>query len=99
MATEPTARSVQKADRRQRLLRAAARLFAERGFHGVSIEDLGGAAGIRGPAVYRHFPNKEAVLESLLVEVSERLLAGGRAQVAAASDAAVALRRLVVFHT
>jgi AcrR family transcriptional regulator len=97
--TEPTARSLQKADRRQRLLRAAARLFAERGFHGVSIEDLGGAAGISGPAVYRHFPNKEAVLEALLVEVSERLLAGGRVQVEAASDDAEALRGLVAFHT
>ncbi len=102
MAIEPapsTLRSRQKADRRQRLLRAAAALFAERGFHGVSIEDLGGAAGISGPAVYRHFPNKEAVLETLLVEVSERLLDGGRAQVAAATDEHDALRRLVAFHT
>src|ERR1700712_3060938 len=99
MATEPTVRSLQKADRRQRLLRAAAALFAERGFHGVSIEDLGGAAGISGPAVYRHFPNKEAVLETLLVEVSERLLEGGRTQVTAASDGRDALRRLVAFHT
>lgn len=99
MATGPTVRSLQKADRRQRLLRAAARLFAERGFHGVSIEDLGGAAGISGPAVYRHFPNKEAVLETLLVEVSERLLAGGRTQAAAAVDDLDALHRLVAFHT
>jgi AcrR family transcriptional regulator len=94
-----TIRGRQKADRRQRLLRAAAALFAERGFHGVSIEDLGSAAGISGPAVYRHFPNKEAVLETLLVEVSERLLGGGREQVAAASDDSDALRRLVAFHT
>src|SRR4051794_9824845 len=92
-------RSRQKADRRKRLLSAAAGLFAERGFHGVSIEDLGAAADISGPAVYRHFPNKEAVLSALLVGVSERLLAGGRAEVATAADDAEALRRLVAFHT
>lgn len=93
----PTERSRQKADRRERLLRAAARLFAERGFHGVSIEDLGAAAEISGPAVYRHFPSKDAVLAALLVGVSQRLLDGGRAVVEqAAPDDAV--RRLVAFH-
>lgn len=94
-----TLRGRQKAERRARLLTEAARLFAERGFHGVSIEDLGAAAGISGPAVYRHFANKESVLEALLVEVSERLLAGGRSEVERATDDDDALRRLVAFHT
>ena len=99
VASVQTERSRQKADRRARLLRAAARLFAERGFHGVSIEDLGAAVGISGPAVYRHFPNKDAVLAALLVGVSERLLEGGRAEVDAAASDEDALRRLVAFHT
>src|SRR5947209_6565640 len=99
VAPAQTERSRQKADRRVRLLRAAARLFAERGFHGVSIEDLGAAAEISGPAVYRHFPNKDAMLAALLVGVSERLLEGGREEVAAADSPEDALRRLVAFHT
>jgi AcrR family transcriptional regulator len=94
-----TERSRQKADRRARLLRAAARLFAERGFHGVSIEDLGAAVQISGPAVYRHFPNKDAVLAALLIGVSERLLQGGHSVVEGAVGAEDALRRLVAFHT
>src|SRR3954454_4554386 len=92
-------RTRQKADRRASLLREAASRFAERGFHGVSIEEIGAAVGISGPAVYRHFPNKDAVLSALLVGVSERLLAGGQAEVAAAADDAEALRRLITFHT
>src|SRR4051794_21537386 len=92
-------RSRQKADRRERLLREGARLFAERGFHGVSIEDLGAAAGISGPAVYRHFPSKDAVLAALLAGVSQRLLEGGRAEVCSAATADEAVRRLVAFHT
>ncbi|WP_374010155.1 TetR/AcrR family transcriptional regulator [Leifsonia sp. LS-T14] len=94
----PTQRSQAKADRRAALLEAAAGLFAERGFNGVSIEDLGSAVGVSGPAVYRHFSSKQAVLEALLVGVSERLLAGGQDVEQAESDAASALRSLIGFH-
>jgi AcrR family transcriptional regulator len=44
--------------RRAALLAAAARLFAARGYHSVTIDDIGGAVGIAGPSVYRHFPSK-----------------------------------------
>ncbi len=95
----PTPRSQAKADRRQALLGAAAALFARSGYNGVSIEDLGAAVGVSGPAVYRHFSGKPAVLAALLVEVSETLVAGGQAVVEGAPDAAGALRALVRFHT
>ncbi|WP_067964176.1 SACE_7040 family transcriptional regulator [Nocardiopsis trehalosi] len=72
--------------RRAEILRAAAELFAARGFHGVTIEDLGRAVGTTGPALYRHFPGKEALLASMLLDVSERLAADGRARAAAAAD-------------
>ncbi|MGY4645748.1 SACE_7040 family transcriptional regulator [Cellulomonas sp. URHB0016] len=94
----PTARLRAKAERRATLLSAAARLFARHGFDGVSIEDLGASAGVSGPAVYRHFPSKQAVLGALLVGVSERLLVGGAAVVQAAPDDAEALASLVRFH-
>lgn len=64
-------------DRRERILRAAAELVAERGFHAVSMADIGGAAGIVGSGVYRHFDSKAAVLLALLDDAMERLL--GRA--------------------
>jgi len=94
----PTARVRAKAERRSALLSEAARLFANHGFDGVSIEDLGASVGVSGPAVYRHFPSKQAVLAALLVGVSQGLLEGGRAVVAAADDDAEALRSLVRFH-
>lgn len=94
-----TARSRAKADRRAVLLAEAARLFAQRGFDGVSMEDLGAAAGISGPAIYKHFPGKQAVLAALLVGASERLRAGGAAVVAETPDDDAALVALVRFHT
>ena len=94
----PTARGRAKAQRRDALLSSAAQLFASRGFDGVSIEDLGSSVGVSGPAVYRHFPSKQAVLAALLVGVSDGLLVGGRAVVEAADDDEVALQSLVRFH-
>ncbi len=93
-----TRRGRMKADRRRQLLDAAARLIAERGFHGVRLEDLGAAVGISGPAVYRHFPNKDAVLVELLVGISTRLFDGGTEVTESGSDAAATLEELVDFH-
>ena len=93
-----TARRRAKAERRTALLAAAGRLFAQHGFDGVSLEDLGSAAGISGPAVYRHFPGKHAVLAALLIGASERLLDGGRLVVGHAADDRHALRDLIRFH-
>jgi AcrR family transcriptional regulator len=93
-----TPRSRAKADRRSALLDAAARLFAERGFDRVSIEELGAAVGVSGPAVYRHFSGKQAVLSAILIEVSEGLSSGGALVIGAHPDAAAALRALIAFH-
>ncbi|WP_433659530.1 SACE_7040 family transcriptional regulator [Nocardia sp. CA-128927] len=100
-STDPvtlTRREQLKAQRREQLLDAGARLIADRGFLGMRLDDLGAAVGISGPAVYRHFPNKEALLVELLVGVSQRLLDGGKAVVARTADAAEALDGLVDFH-
>ncbi|TYL55394.1 TetR/AcrR family transcriptional regulator [Nocardioides sp. BGMRC 2183] len=85
--------------RREQILATAADLFAARGFHGVSVADLGAAVGISGPALYKHFPSKQAMLAEMLVSISERLLSVGRERVAAgAGDPDVALRGLVDWH-
>jgi AcrR family transcriptional regulator len=91
-------RSRRKSDRRLQLLAAAERLFAERGFLAVRLDDIGAAAGVSGPAIYRHFPNKESLLVELLVGISTRLLAGAREVGSRESDAAAALDGLIDFH-
>ncbi|MFF8189493.1 TetR/AcrR family transcriptional regulator [Streptomyces bobili] len=64
--------------RREQILKEAARLFAERGFHGVGVDEIGAAVGISGPGLYRHFPGKDAMLAELLVGISGQLLTGAR---------------------
>jgi AcrR family transcriptional regulator len=96
--TTLTSRGRQKSDRRSQLLAAAEQLIAERGFVAVRIEDIGAAAGVSGPAVYRHFPGKEALLVELLVGISTRLLAGAQSVLADNPDPTAALDSLIEFH-
>lgn len=93
-----TPRSRAKSDRRSQIMAAAERLIAERGFLAVRIEDIGAASGVSGPAIYRHFPNKEALLVELLVGISTRLLAGATEVAERATTADGALDGLVDFH-
>jgi AcrR family transcriptional regulator len=84
--------------RRDQILTTAAELFAARGFHGVSVSELGAACGISGPALYKHFASKDAVLAEMLVSISEQLLAVGRERVRAADGPGEALAALVDWH-
>jgi AcrR family transcriptional regulator len=85
-------------ERRAQILATAAELFAQRGFHGVSIDELGAAVGVSGPALYRYFPSKDAMLSEMLVGISERLLAEGSRRTVAAPDAGAALDALLDWH-
>ncbi|QPZ37155.1 SACE_7040 family transcriptional regulator [Paramicrobacterium chengjingii] len=98
MSEKPHGRSDAKNKRRHSLLDAAAALFSEHGFNGVSMEDLGTAVGVSGPAVYRHFPSKQAVLAELLIGVSTALLEGGSIETQRAPKGDLALRALIEFH-
>lgn len=77
--------------RREQILKEAARLFAERGFHGVGVDEIGAAVGISGPGLYRHFAGKDAMLAELLVGISGQLLTGGKRRVAEARSGPEAL--------
>jgi AcrR family transcriptional regulator len=86
------------APRREQILDIAATLFAERGFHGVSVHDIGSACGISGPALYKHFASKNDILTQSLTAISERLLAEGLKRADAAANPGAALEALIDWH-
>jgi AcrR family transcriptional regulator len=94
----PGPRARAKMRRREELLDAAAHIIAERGFHAMTLEGLGEAVGISGPAVYRHFSSKQAILVELLTWVSERLLATATEIEGTVADPAERLGRLIDGH-
>jgi AcrR family transcriptional regulator len=86
--------------RREALADAAAELFGKRGYHAVSVHDIACAAGVTGPAVYRHFSSKQGILAHVLItglevfgEVSTSALASGGVRQLSASVASLAVER------
>lgn len=84
--------------RQQQILDIAAGLFAERGFHGVSVHDIGASCGISGPALYKHFHGKDEILTRSLTAISHILLETGRMRAAEAATPAGALDSLIAWH-
>src|SRR5665213_1835425 len=66
MTFEPLTPERRRQQTRQYLIQAAARVFAERGFHGASLDQVAAAAGITKGAVYSNFKNKEDLFLALL---------------------------------
>jgi AcrR family transcriptional regulator len=73
MATRTVPRS---GGRREAILTSAARLFARHGYPATGIDEIGAAAGITGPGVYRHFDSKNDVLNEVVGRAVERLVTG-----------------------
>ncbi|GAA2208128.1 TetR/AcrR family transcriptional regulator [Nonomuraea monospora] len=68
----PTTRRQRPKDRKETIALVAAELFCARGYHNVGIEDIAQEIGVTGPALYRHFPNKQAVLAAAVGELGVR---------------------------
>jgi AcrR family transcriptional regulator len=83
------------ASRREELLSAATRLFRERGYHAVSMEDIGGAAGIAGPSIYRYFAGKADILVAAGYRMADRLRLDAERALGEADGPGNALDRLV----
>jgi len=64
---------VQKNLRREKILKAAERLFAEKGYENASIRDIAGVAGVADGTIYNYFENKDALLDALVRGLIERL--------------------------
>jgi AcrR family transcriptional regulator len=85
-------------ERKARILAAAAQLGSRRGFHAISMADIGAAAGIVGSGIYRHFDSKTAILVAMLDQVLDRLTKRAGEILAAGGPDAQTLSHLVRDH-
>jgi AcrR family transcriptional regulator len=81
--------------RRRELVDTAARLFAERGYHGTSIEDLLDATGLTRGGLYHYIDSKHDLLFAIHEQLMEPLLGQARAIAASEEAPEAQLRRLV----
>jgi AcrR family transcriptional regulator len=80
--------------RREQLLVAAMNLFARRGYHETSLDDIGAAVGVTGPNLYQHFDSKSALLLAVIERATHGLwldLDAALSSQASAPDALVAV--------
>ena len=85
--------------RRTAILGAATKLFGERGFAGVGMEDIGAAVGIAGPSIYNHFDSKENILVAILDRGNSILQAYMDRELIRATGPAEVLHRLLASYT
>src|SRR5258706_11356986 len=81
--------------RREQILAVASELFFERGYHGTGIDQIGEAAGVTGPAVYRHFSGKQEVLDAVLLRGYEHVLKDANTTTEKRQSPKLALKSLV----
>jgi AcrR family transcriptional regulator len=83
------------ASRREALVVQAIELFAERGYGGVGVDDIGDAAGIAGPSIYSHFTSKQKILAEAIRRGNDLLRADTTAALESSSSPRITLARLV----
>ncbi|MGZ4495826.1 MAG: TetR/AcrR family transcriptional regulator [Blastococcus sp.] len=84
--------------RQRELIRVATHLFAQRGYHAVGINEISGELGLTGPAFYRHYPSKEALLIAVLDDAISGHLEEVRDLVSSIFDPHQTLDAIIAHH-
>jgi len=95
----PVARPARSPRRRApQIIEAAARVFAERGFHGATTQDIADVLGIRQASLYYYFASKEAALELVCLKGVEGFFEAAKAIASAPGSAQEKLSALIRSH-
>ncbi len=90
--TAPSRRRLPAAQRREELLAAAEEVFGARGYHGASLDEIAGAAGVSKALIYEHFASKRELHASLVEAHVGEIFARLRANALAGTDGEARLR-------
>ncbi len=85
-------------DKREAILRAAIKVFAERGYFNSKVADIAGEAGIADGTVYLYFKSKDEILHSIFDRAMEEFISEGKKEIAEIAEADKRLRRIAELH-
>jgi len=91
----PAARPARGGDKRERILDAAVRVFAKKGFYATRVSEVAKAAGVADGTIYLYFSSKDELLVSLFEDRVERLLRFLEKELPPAASASEKLRRVI----
>jgi TetR/AcrR family fatty acid metabolism transcriptional regulator len=86
------------ADKREAILRAAIKVFAQKGYFNSKVADIAKEAGIADGTVYLYFKSKEEILRSVFDRAMEEFIAEGKREIAEIREADKRLRRIAQLH-
>jgi len=85
-------------DKREAILRAAVKVFAQKGYFNSKVADIAAAAGIADGTVYLYFKSKEEILHSVFDQTMDRFIADGRRELSCLDRPEDRLRRIAEMH-
>jgi AcrR family transcriptional regulator len=91
-------RAIGESPARQRVLRAAYRIFAEKGFYSATVDEIADRAGVGKGTVYRHFESKENLFREVVEDRLQELIARIRAAFEESEDVLTTIRRAVLSY-
>ena len=84
--------------KREAILRAGVKVFAEKGFFNSKVADIAREAGIADGTVYLYFKSKDEILHSIFDRAMEEFIDEGKREIASLNDPAKKLRRIAQLH-
>lgn len=84
--------------RREEVLRAAAELFAEQGFHAVGMRAIADAVGVRGSSLYHYFPSKVDLLHAIAVDSTRAFIESQLEDLHPSPDYTSRVRKMIFDH-
>ena len=87
-----------RSDKRARILDAAVKVFAGRGFHSATVAEIAKSAGVADGTIYLYFKGKDDLLLRLFDEKMTELLAEARAELSKERTAPARLARFIQLH-
>lgn len=92
---EPSRREKTQQDKRERILRAAIKVFARKGFYAARVSEIAKAAGVADGTIYLYFKNKDDVLISIFEDRISRLIVVLKEEIARHDSPEAKLRRVI----
>ncbi len=84
--------------KKDEILRAAERLFREKGYLATSVREIGQAVGVRGPSLYHHIGGKEELLWAIASRAADEFFAALQQVMAGQEAAPLKLRKAIAAH-
>ena len=89
---------MQQENRKEQIIRVAAKLFKEKGYSAVSMRDLASALGIKAASLYNHINSKQDILKSIIISIAEEFTEGMKIIQSSNNSSIDKLKQVVELH-